>query len=287
MCFHVTLCLAQNHIMETTSPPKGSDVVFLYVVSFFASESLAERTGFSMPGFKHDSIRDGHSVAMFRFGWALPPNNAAATFTYDLNGQRFIRNGNGYRLNLLGPHQMHNAEVVLETVEALLDRGWDISEASVSAGLRDVKWPARMEILSRSPLFILDGGHNPQCAEALVDSAKELLPGKKVVFLTGVLADKDYPTITELMMPLAQAFVCLTPLSDRALPAEELAAYLSSHGASAVVCADVAKGIRAALACAGKDGAVIAFGSLYLAGAIRGTFRRCHYGSADTRLTSH
>lgn len=200
----------------------------------------------------------------------------AKTLSYDLDGQRFIRYGNGYRLNLLGPHQMYNAEVVLETVEALRDRGWDISEASVSAGLRDVKWPARMEVLSRSPLFILDGGHNPQCAEALVDSVKELLPGKKVVFLTGVLEDKDYPRIMELMMPLAQEFICLTPLSDRALPAEELAAYLSSRGASAMACADIAEGIRASLDCAEKDGAVIAFGSLYLAGAIRGTFSQAY-----------
>lgn len=191
---------------------------------------------------------------------------------YDLNGQSFTWNGNGYHLSLLGPHQIHNAAVVLETVSALRERGWDISEDAVSAGLRDVKWPARMEVLNRAPLFILDGGHNPQCAEALVDSVKELLPGKKVVFLTGVLADKDYPKIMELMTPLAQEFVCLTPLSERALSSTALAAYLTERGAKAKASEDIHGGIREALTAAGEDGVVIAFGSLYLAGAIRGVF---------------
>lgn len=190
----------------------------------------------------------------------------------DLDGQVFSRNGREYRLALLGPHQTSNAAVVLETVEALRGRGWHIPEEAVLAGLREVKWPARFEILSRKPLFILDGGHNPQCAEALVDTVGALLPGRRIVFLTGVLADKDYPRIMELMMPRAQEFVCLTPVSDRALPADALAEYLTQRGAKAQACADIPTGIRMALTAAGEDGAVIAFGSLYLAGAVRTAF---------------
>ena len=191
---------------------------------------------------------------------------------HDLNGQTFHWRGGEYRLSLLGPHQVSNAAVVLETVEALRVRGWQIPEDAVRAGLREVKWPARFEILGREPLFILDGGHNPQCAEALVSSVKQLLPGKRVVFLAGVLADKDYPRIMELMMPCAQEFVCLTPVSGRALGADALAEYLTRHGARACSCAGVPAGIRRALTAAGEDGVVIAFGSLYLAGAVRTDF---------------
>ena len=67
-----------------------------------------------------------------------------------------------------------------------------IPEEAVASGLRDVRWPARFEILWRDPLFILDGGHNPQCAEALVRNLEDYLPGQKLTFLIGVLADKDY-----------------------------------------------------------------------------------------------
>jgi galactitol-specific phosphotransferase system IIB component len=92
------------------------------------------------------------------------------------------------RVALLGPHQLHNTCTVLETVEALRERGWKIPDEAVHSGLASVKWPARMEVLGRSPLFLLDGGHNPQCAQALAEAIDKLLPGKKVVFLLGVLA---------------------------------------------------------------------------------------------------
>ncbi|MCM1148526.1 MAG: 5-formyltetrahydrofolate cyclo-ligase [Butyricicoccus sp.] len=199
-------------------------------------------------------------------------NAPAKAVSQDLNGQVFSWRGAEYRLSLLGSHQIGNASVVLETVEALRGRGWNIPKEAVRDGLREVKWPARLEILNRKPLFILDGGHNPQCAEALVSSISQLLPGKRVVFLTGVLADKDYPQIMELMMPCAQEFVCLTPVSDRALSADALADCLTKHGAKASACTDIPDGIRMALTAAGEDGAVIAFGSLYLAGAVRTAF---------------
>ena len=187
-----------------------------------------------------------------------------------LDGQLFAWGGEEYRLALLGRHQLHNASAVLETVEALRARGWEIPARAVREGLASVQWPARFEILRREPLVVVDGGHNPQCAQALAESLRELLPGKRLVFLLGVLADKDYPGMLELLTPLAGEFVCLTPLSERALPAGDLAAYLTQRGARASACAGVASGVRAALKAAGEDGAVVAFGSLYLVGAIRG-----------------
>ena len=189
-----------------------------------------------------------------------------------LDGQRFRWDGREYRLALLGRHQLHNAATVLETVAALREGGWTIPEQAVRQGLETVKWPARLEVMQRQPLFLIDGGHNPPCAEALSDSLRELLGGKKAVFLLGVLADKDYPRMMELLLPLAQEFICLTPLSDRALSGEELAAFLREKGAAATACGDSPAGLQAAFDAAGQDGAVVAFGSLYLVGAIRGAY---------------
>ena len=187
-----------------------------------------------------------------------------------LDGQTFRWDGMEKRVALLGPHQLHNTATVLTTVDALRERGWEIPEQAVDAGLAAVKWPARLEVLNRDPIFLLDGGHNPQCAEALAAAIDKLFPGKKVVFLLGVLADKDYPQIMDIVMPYAKQFVCMTPFSYRALPAHKLRDYLKSKGARATSCgSDVVRGIRAAQKAAGKRGAVVAFGSLYLAGHVR------------------
>ena len=186
-----------------------------------------------------------------------------------LDGQRFAYRGAEYDLALLGRHQLCNAAVVLETVSVLRGRGWDIGGDAVREGLRDVRWPARLEVLGREPLFLLDGGHNPQCAEALAASLRELLPDGKAVFLMGVLADKDYPGIVDILAPLAAEFLCLTPVSERALPAADLAAFLTARGLTACAFDDIPAGVEAAL---DAGGPVIAFGSLYLAGAVRTEF---------------
>lgn len=186
-----------------------------------------------------------------------------------LDGQRFRYKGAEYAISLLGGHQLKNAAVVLETVDALSERDWDIPAQSVERGLRGAKWPARLEVLGRSPLFILDGGHNPQCAAALAESLGRLLPGDKSVFLMGVLADKDYAAMADAVLPLAERFVCVTPESARALPAGELCEFLCSRGAEAEECGSIDEGILKALLAAGEDGRVVAFGSLYMAGAVR------------------
>ncbi len=186
-----------------------------------------------------------------------------------LEGQRFVYRDRTHDLALLGPHQLRNAAVVLETVEVLRRRGWSIPEAAVEEGLRTVRWPARLEVLGREPLFLLDGGHNPQCAEALADSLRELLPEQKALLLLGVLADKDWQRIVEIVSPLASEFLCLTPDSDRALPAGELAAYLTGLGLKARACGSPEEGIAAALE---EGGPAVAFGSLYMAGGIRSAF---------------
>lgn len=189
-----------------------------------------------------------------------------------LEGQRFCWCGAQYAIPLLGAHQTRNAGVVLEAVQALRRRGWRIREEAVSAGLGRVHWPARMEVLCKAPAFLLDGGHNPQCAQAVSDCLSSLLPGQKIVFLIGVLADKDYPTVIDRLMPFAQEFVCLTPESERALPAGALAEYLTRRSAKASPYDGIEDGIAAALSAAGERGAVVALGSLYLAGFVREAF---------------
>lgn len=172
-------------------------------------------------------------------------------------------------LPLLGDHQLHNASVVLSIADTLIGEGWKISEQNIYDGIRDVRWPGRFDIVCRKPLFIIDGGHNPQCIEALVKNIRDYLAGKKVIALTGVLADKDYADMYKPVMPLVDRFVCITPPNPRKLEAEQLARYLCQAGAQAQASESILDGVKKAMDLAGEDGVVLCFGSLYSIGGIR------------------
>lgn len=172
-------------------------------------------------------------------------------------------------LPLLGDHQLHNASVVLSIADTLIEEGWNVSEQNIYDGIRDVRWPGRFDIVCRKPLFIIDGGHNPQCIEALVKNIRDYLAGKKVIALTGVLADKDYADMYKPVMPLVDRFVCITPPNPRKLEAEQLAQYLRQAGAQAQASESILDGVKKAMDLAGKDGVVLCFGSLYSIGGIR------------------
>ena len=193
-----------------------------------------------------------------------------------LEGQSFTYRGRGpYSISLLGEYQVHNAAVVLETVDALRRRGWEIPEKAVQSGLSQARWPGRLELARRSPDVILDGGHNPQCMEALTRALGELYPGKKLIFLIGVLADKDWSTMLGELLPLAKEFYTITPDSPRAMSAVELADYLEKQGARAVPCETVRGGLDRALASSGPQDVVCACGSLYMIGEVRHLLGLC------------
>lgn len=183
-----------------------------------------------------------------------------------IDGQKFEYKGSEYDITLLGRHQLYNASVAIEIIEALRERGYEISDTALKTGLNKAVWPARFEILRKEPLFILDGGHNPQCAQALSDTLKDILD--KAIFLTGTLKDKDYMQIASIIAPYAEKVVTVTPDNPRALPAKSYAEVFNEMGIEAVYKESVAAGVEEVLNTAeGKP--VVAFGSLYMAGEIR------------------
>ena len=191
----------------------------------------------------------------------------------DLSGQRFLwQEESGeeqtpeFRIPLAGSFQLQNAALVLTAVQELRDRGWKISREAVKSGLAQVSWPARFEILRQDPLFILDGGHNLQCAEAVAESLRELVPGERPVLLTGMLADKEVDAVLDVILPTVSTCICCAPPNSRALPAEELAEKIRKKGWPAEAAENTEKAVEQVLA---ADSPVLAFGSLYLAGEIR------------------
>ena len=189
-----------------------------------------------------------------------------------LEGQSFTYRGEPYALALLGDHQLRNAAVVLETVEVLRRRGWRIPRDAVEHGLYATAWPARFEPVSEEPPFIVDGGHNPQCAESVRRNLLHYFPESRRVLLVGVLRDKDYPALFDILNEAADAWVCVTPNSERALPAAELGKFLERYGKPVTVCESIPDGVETAREQAGEDGMACAVGSLYMAGAVRACF---------------
>ena len=178
-------------------------------------------------------------------------------------------------LPLAGSHQVKNAANVLTVVEVLKGEGFAIPDRAVRQGIERTVWPARFERLSRSPDFILDGGHNPQCVQAAVQALQDYYPGKKVVFLTGMMKDKDSAAMLAKMAEVAKAFVCLHADSERAFGAQELAREIENTlSLAAYPAASAQEGCALAQRLAGEQGVVCALGSLYLAGEIRAVFHR-------------
>ena len=187
-----------------------------------------------------------------------------------LDGQAFCWHGTSYHLPLLGLHQLKNAAVALEAISVLVSRSWKISDEAIRSGLAGTSWRARLEVLAYEPIFILDGGHNPQCTTALCDVLSDIFPDTKVTFLIGILADKNYHIMLETLLPHASRFICVTPDSPRALPATSLVEEIKKITSLEATSYD---SIDEAI-CASLDSAspVVAFGSLYMAGSILGRF---------------
>ena len=196
---------------------------------------------------------------------------------YSLDGTTF-RYGEykNIQLSLAGIYQPRNCATVLECVNALREGGLAVSDEALRKGLSRARWVGRFEVLSREPLVIYDGGHNPQGVTACVESVKATLPEGRVQVLCGILRDKDYDHMVAALSEIADGVVTLTVDSPRALPAEELAAVLSSRGIDTEACAKDTDAARLAFHRAQEKGIpLLMIGSLYMYSQIIDTIKEC------------
>ncbi len=285
-CDIVVLEVGMGGALDSTNVIKAPEVAVITnigldhtdVLGSTVEEIAKTKAGIFKPGSHAVVYRSSPSVEAV-FESVCKDRNIPLTKA-DFNGLRLVSHGlegqvfdcgsrKGLELPLLGDHQLHNAAVVLSVADTLIARGWKISEQNIRDGIREVSWPGRFDIMRKDPLFIIDGGHNPQCIEALVKNIEDYLADRRVIVLTGVLADKDYADMYQPVMPLVQEFVCITPPNPRKLDAALLAQYLEEKGASATACDSIIAGVRTAMEKAGTDGVVLCFGSLYSIGAIQ------------------
>ena len=219
----------------------------------------------------------------------------------EVNGQAmrsFDYCGKAYQTSLLGSYQPCNAAMAIECALRLRERGWKISDDDIERGIARARWQGRFEIVETGesgfgdsgdiaerdgeikseggcrkagPAILVDGGHNPQGAQVLADSLRDLFPNKKILFVMSVLADKDYQSMIENVIDIADGFICVTPSNPRALQAPELARAVEKAAYARQI--ELGRGVSAAESferalsdarAVSADGDVIcAFGSLY------------------------
>ncbi len=172
-------------------------------------------------------------------------------------GNSFIYKGIEYKTALIGEYQIENAVLAIETLAAL-----GVESNAIVKGIANAQIPARLELLSKEPLVLLDGAHNPHGARSLAEVLKK---NRGATAIIGMMADKNCDETLALTLPHLERVITIKVDNPRSLKAEELAAKAKNY------CADVtvADSLEQALELAGRETPVFIFGSLYLASSIR------------------
>ncbi len=151
----------------------------------------------------------------------IPAHNNGSTTTQ--TGTSFVYADQTVTLILIGAHQHENALTALEVMECLKRRGYRFDILRSLNALERVTMPCRQELISRDPIILLDGAHNPHGIRALCETIK-VLGITNATLVIGMLADKDVRSCLEMLTPFFSKIICCTPPDTlRALPAHSLA----------------------------------------------------------------
>ena len=183
------------------------------------------------------------------------------------------------KLSMSGEHQINNAACALNIFDVLRSQGVSIPLGSVAKGLGKAVQPGRFEVMSKDPLIIIDGAHNQAGVEAMVRTVRDNLGDIRILFCTGILADKDFSQMASMIAELDADIIVTSVPNPRTLGAEDLGKVFmelekyKSGKKSVKVYSDYREAVRAAHDSASDYDAVVWAGSLYLIGAVRAELR--------------
>jgi dihydrofolate synthase/folylpolyglutamate synthase len=185
--------------------------------------------------------------------------NAAA----ENHAELFISRENTYELSLKGAYQAENAALAAEVCRHL---NLNITEENIKNGLKSAVWHGRFEQIHTEPKIIIDGAHNIHGAHALAESIKLYFPHRKITYIMGVFADKEYEEIARITAPLADKIHTITPDNPRGLNNKILADVVrkSNENVEAVTISTAVKRCLKEV-----NSVVIAFGSLSFLGTLK------------------
>ena len=180
-------------------------------------------------------------------------------------GSSFIWKKQEYHIRLLGHHQIDNSMTALLAawqLHIMHDPKGTLGQETWEKGLQNAQWPGRLELLWDNPLFFRDGAHNPAGAAKLADFLQKHFTNQKIIYIMGVLRDKDYAGMLSYLMPLADRVYVFRPENERGLEAQTLADRIESFDVPAVVCENVGEAMKRAVQDVAREDVLVACGSL-------------------------
>ncbi|MDE7331503.1 MAG: bifunctional folylpolyglutamate synthase/dihydrofolate synthase [Lachnospiraceae bacterium] len=178
-------------------------------------------------------------------------------------------------ISLGGLYQIDNAVLAL-TAAKLLDRaGFPISQKAVYLGLAKALWPGRFQVLGKNPYFIADGAHNGQGAQRLRETLQFYFTNRRIIYIIGVLRDKDQDTILKELCPLAEQVLTIPTKGERGLSSYELAVKAKEYHSNVSALDSVEEAVELAYLLADKDTVIVAFGSLSYLGELIKVVEKC------------
>ncbi len=193
-------------------------------------------------------------------------------FNNDKTYGRYVGISNEFNVetSMLGTFQIHNIPTAIETILALKSEGFFIYKENIENGIKNASISGRYERINDTPAIYIDGGHNPGAAFNLKNTLEMYFTNKKLVYIIGVLADKDYDTVLSVTGGLANHIITVTPPDNaRSLDGRELLKTVLKYNTSAEYADDLEKAVNRGIECAGDDGVLFVFGSLSYLGRIK------------------
>ncbi|NLO44716.1 MAG: bifunctional folylpolyglutamate synthase/dihydrofolate synthase [Candidatus Cloacimonetes bacterium] len=173
----------------------------------------------------------------------------------------------GLRSNLIGDHQVTNVGQALTAFIIFCQNNkLKYSEDKIRQALMNINWKGRIQLLEENPTVIIDGAHNVHGLKALMKTLDRLYPERKLIFVISILADKNYPEMLRMICQKAEKVFVAQNTSQRAATVKEQIVEVRKNNVEAIACDSVADALRFAKEAAGKDGVIVAGGSLFTVG---------------------
>ncbi len=170
-------------------------------------------------------------------------------------------------IHLAGAVQPENALLAIEVIRILQKRGYDISESAIRKGLKETVWTGRFSVISKKPLFVVDGAHNEDAARKLARSIEFYFTNKRIIYIMGILRDKEYEKVIALTHGYADQIITITPPENpRAMSAYELAQEIAKVHPNVTAVDSLEEAVEMARLLAGPEDVILAFGSLSFLG---------------------
>lgn len=171
-------------------------------------------------------------------------------------------------IGLLGRHQADNAASAIEAAEVLNESGFGVTRENIIDGLRDVRWPGRLEMIEDHPSVLLDGAHNPAGAHALRAYLDEFWSGA-ITLVFGAMSDKDVDRMAAELFDAARTVVLTRVRDSRAAGNARLGEAALNRARNVIFTETVKQALSWARSVSPRDGLVCVAGSLHLVGEVK------------------